>query len=513
MLPVWIAALTLVAATRPGDPVTFETDRPTPEKVALLVGVGAYPAEIHDEWQSLEGAVNDTERVRDLLVDRFGFDPADILVLTDEQATHENIVTAFHRWLIGRAGPRTEAVFWFSGHGSRVPDVSGAEEELDQLDASYLAYDSRTGGRDGEYDITDDEMRSLLIALTRKTPRVTVVTDSCFSGGGMRSSQRWATRSARPGTKGRREALPFWPDDVEYVDDDDPRIPDPNRYIHIAACSNRQPAYEWWVAAADGTSRCYGALTFFLSFWLEQASPGDSYRSIVRSVSRWISTRPDLHGQTVWCEGAIDRRLFDGSFKPRPPGFAAEMETRTKMVVSAGRLHGLVKGMRMRILNQSGEDLGQAEVFRVDAAYSLARWKGSVPQWAYDVPLRVVEEDRPAAREPLLVHVAESIRGSIDPDAIGIELQDEPTPDDYSLDVDDDGRLRLIAPGELPIWRTDGAVDAADPDAWLETLRTGVEHEQRFRAVSALAIEPGVIPLTGRFRVPTDEEIVGPPRV
>ena len=40
--------------------VDFHTDRGTPEKLALLVGIADYPEVTNREWADLEGSVNDT---------------------------------------------------------------------------------------------------------------------------------------------------------------------------------------------------------------------------------------------------------------------------------------------------------------------------------------------------------------------------------------------------------------------------------------------------------------------
>jgi hypothetical protein len=89
-----------------------------------------------------------------------------VLVLRDEEATHERVVRAFDEWLIRRAGPDTEVVFWYSGHGSRVPDASSSPaSETDGLDSTLVLYDSRAVDPQGAYDLSDDALYSLLAAL------------------------------------------------------------------------------------------------------------------------------------------------------------------------------------------------------------------------------------------------------------------------------------------------------------------------------------------------------------
>ena len=61
----------------------------TPRIVALLVGINNYSR------SPLGGAVNDVELQRKLLFHRFGFNPADVHVLQEQQATRRNILGAF----------------------------------------------------------------------------------------------------------------------------------------------------------------------------------------------------------------------------------------------------------------------------------------------------------------------------------------------------------------------------------------------------------------------------------
>src|SRR5258706_5657500 len=133
---------TLVA---PGQPMPFQKPAVTrglaPARMALLVGVEHYAPGTPASVPTLGGCRADVLGVRDTLVARFGFAPEDVRVLLDEQATHEAIVRAWREWLIGRAGPETEVVFWYSGHGARIPDASGVKgAERGQTDNTILAY-------------------------------------------------------------------------------------------------------------------------------------------------------------------------------------------------------------------------------------------------------------------------------------------------------------------------------------------------------------------------------------
>ena len=84
-------------------------------KLALLVGINQYP-----QLPALTGCLTDVELQRELLIYRFGFQAQDVLVLTDEQATRQNIETAFVEHLVKQAKSDDAVIFHFSGYGSPV---------------------------------------------------------------------------------------------------------------------------------------------------------------------------------------------------------------------------------------------------------------------------------------------------------------------------------------------------------------------------------------------------------
>jgi metacaspase-1 len=160
----------------------------TPRKLALLVGINNYAS------QPLEGCLNDVDLQRNLLIHRFGFNPKDILVLPDAKATRQGILTAFDEHLIKQAKPGDVVVYHYSGHGSRIfdPNPIVVEPGKEGLNGTFVPVDSNLP--DGYPDVggsVQDIMGHTLFLLMSalKSENVTVVLDSCFSGG--------ATREAR----------------------------------------------------------------------------------------------------------------------------------------------------------------------------------------------------------------------------------------------------------------------------------------------------------------------------
>ena len=503
-------------ATTKGEPLsvpsfTLPRSDPAriPEKLALLVGIDRYAP--GSGLGELAGAVNDVRAVRAMLEGRFDFLPEDILVLENEQAGHEALVRAFHGWLIERAGPDTEVLFWFSGHGSTVPDEG---DEVDGRDETMLAWDSRAEGRRGSFDLVDDEFQALLAALSEKTERVTVVTDSCHSGSVVRGDSPGTprVRFASPGTEPFDPAnvRVFWPEELSL--DGDVSV-DPERYVHIAACAPDQQANELDLAEEE-EDQPHGALSFFLMQTLQSARPDMSYSQLANEASVQVSAQ--FPGQTVWYEGAHDRTLFSGRFKTQVRGLPARMRSNGRTVeVSAGPLTGLRSGSQLTLLDAlSGEELATATVQKVYVTKALARLDGEAALDPETVgALRAREDSRPAGLDPLPVHVTDEglaeLLGAESADAL-CELAPEPGAGRYHV-LQEEGRWVFLTPEGLHIWiEDDASVEAPAEERQrkvAEALVARMRDELDHKALMTMSQVPGDLKLKARFVLPNAEDV------
>lgn len=87
----------------------------TGERFALLIGIDRYP-----DVPNLAGCGADVRLQKQLLVQRFGFAPENVLVLRDEAATRENIFTVFQKQLQDLLRPGDFLLVHFSGYGTRL---------------------------------------------------------------------------------------------------------------------------------------------------------------------------------------------------------------------------------------------------------------------------------------------------------------------------------------------------------------------------------------------------------
>ncbi|HBE17403.1 MAG TPA: peptidase C14 [Cyanobacteria bacterium UBA11149] len=158
----------------------------TPRKLALLVGINSYVK------QPLEGCINDLDLQQYLLIHRFGFNPKDIYILSDEKATRGGILTAFEEHLIKQAKPGDVVVYHYSGHGSQILDPHPIVVEPGKSEGLAGTFVPVDGNLPNDYpnvggevtDITGHTLFLLMSAL--KTENVTAILDSCFSGGATR---------------------------------------------------------------------------------------------------------------------------------------------------------------------------------------------------------------------------------------------------------------------------------------------------------------------------------------
>src|SRR5205085_3979424 len=171
---------------------------------ALLIGIDCYlPNRLPEgiSYPSLGGCVRDINHVESFLKQRLGLTGDQIIKLTASNAapgapppeprkqwpTYQNMVAAFRK-ITETAKPGEQVYVHYSGHGGRTitafPKLKGEKG----LDESFVPTD--IGDSEARY-LRDVEIAHLVRAMTDKGLLVTLVFDSCHSGG--------ATRGGTPG--------------------------------------------------------------------------------------------------------------------------------------------------------------------------------------------------------------------------------------------------------------------------------------------------------------------------
>ena len=87
----------------------------------LVIGINKYK-----NVEPLTYAVNDAEAVRDMLIENYGFPDENITMITDEEATKENILDGFNE-ILEKAGEKDRVVVFYAGHGETYKLPNGGD--------------------------------------------------------------------------------------------------------------------------------------------------------------------------------------------------------------------------------------------------------------------------------------------------------------------------------------------------------------------------------------------------
>lgn len=239
---------------------------PNPRKLALLVGIDQYGANI----PPLHGCLTDVELQKDLLRYRFGFQEADIVTLTGEKASREAIATAFLEHLIAQAKPGDVVIFHWSGYGSLA-----AEKEV------FI------GGNGSENVLLKENI--LLLARCLATDKFSLIFDS---------SHLPQTQPYLGNLKIRsypKTIANLNPAELTFADDIKIRFNlknKPSNGVILAAAKNNQIAVE-----LSGNSPNAGLFTYDLSQYLWQASPSPTIAIAFPSLRNLVASHTSQQQQ------------------------------------------------------------------------------------------------------------------------------------------------------------------------------------------------------------------------
>jgi hypothetical protein len=387
----WIALLPTPAgsAAEPGirDEPIPAAGREAPRKLALLVGIGKYSRGNEEpkwkDWWDLASR-KDVEKIAGVLTgEHFGFKPADVLSMLDEQATREGIVRAFRAHLIDQARPGDAVYFHYSGHGQQVPDNNG--DEFDGLDESLVTIDyvSQKQEDGAKTNLRDDTLGQLLEQLQQKMSvggqfkgSITVTLDSCFSGSGTRGDlngglqargRTWDTAidGPKPNTNPRGK-----------VDGPAGLLAEgqanAKNYVLLTAASYDQ-------LAAETDSDKMERIGLFTDAWvkaLETAPDQATVRDVYEDVYGKVTARATRQDPTL--EGNGDTLLFSGVAVPRSDYVVVQSAVDNDLTLPVGETFGVTSGSAYAIYKRGGnvskseDKIAEAEITQVSGATCTA---------------------------------------------------------------------------------------------------------------------------------------------
>jgi hypothetical protein len=139
---------------------------------AVVIGINQYP-----HARKLKYAVNDAQAFNNYLKDNIGVPDSHIFLLTDQNATKENIQRLLGTQLKRRAAREDTVIIFYAGHGAVETDP--ANPDGDGFEKYLLPYDAELNDL-YTTSISMDEIRKIFQRIL--ADRLIFIADTCYSG-------------------------------------------------------------------------------------------------------------------------------------------------------------------------------------------------------------------------------------------------------------------------------------------------------------------------------------------
>jgi hypothetical protein len=511
----------------------------------LLIGIDCYlPNELPGglSYPNLGGCVRDVSKVEEFLRGRLGVPDDRIFKLTatdvggteppelrEQWPTYANMVRAFRR--LGEAArPGDQVYIHYAGHGGRtktiVPHLKGANGKDESLVPTDI------GGDEGRY-LRDVEIARLLKELADRGLLVTVVLDSCHSGGATRgigvrvrgvnvTDDRSAPEDSLVATLA--ELAETWSEatagGTRNVSLGSGWLPEPQGYVLLAACRPSELAHEAVFEGHDSN----GALTYWLLDSLETLGLNVSYKQVHDRIVAKVHGQ--FERQTPQLQGEGDRVLF-GSGRVRPEYAVTVIkveEAKKRLLLATGQAQGMRKGAQFAVYALGASDLSRldqrvalASISQLGATESWADYEslrpGPIEQGAQAVlinpgsvklvrKVRLLEpEGEPVGADQQ--KALDDLRGAME--GVGwVELVEDESPVEYQVTVNREGEYAILDRSGEPVSRLRPPVRTAEAGAAARVVSRLV-HLSRYHATLDLDNRDPLSPLSGKLLV----ELVG----
>lgn len=284
-------------------------------KKALLVGINKY------DQSPLRGCINDVVVIHQILTKQFGFKHEDIKILTDHEATKNNIIDHI-KWLTQGVSSGDSIVFHYSGHGAQVSvDDWTATNETDGLDEILC---------DVNLDWTNPLRDHEIGAYFKRVPKdctTLVIMDCCHSGTSLRgcfgkdkikTEDDYISRSISPPISNILSNPSLVINDGLSFSFEDPKqnskafvskflvdTIEQGDAILLAGCKENQTSADAWI-----NNRYQGAMTYALAAVLYKYNYNITYEQLMIEVNKYMDKFKYTQNPQLECKN----NFFDKKF-------------------------------------------------------------------------------------------------------------------------------------------------------------------------------------------------------
>ncbi|MBP0016711.1 MAG: caspase family protein [Cyanobacteria bacterium SBLK] len=494
---------------------------------ALLIGIDHYLSD-RSSYGNLGGCVRDINHVADFLKLKLKVPDDRIFSLTasnigqpqppeppEKLPTYENMVAMFAH-LTDIAQPGDQLYIHYSGHGGRAktnyPQLKG-EKGIDET-----LVPTNIGNATARY-LRDIELAKLLERMVDKGLIVTLVLDSCHSGGATRGNDcdirgldtiDTTERPTESLVATEAELTQTWealtPLETRNLTLGSGWLPQPKGYVLLAACRQNELAFEY---SFDGKER-NGVLTYWLLDSLYSLEPGLTYKVLHDRIFAKINSQferqtPQLEGEGDRIVLGCDRASIENTVN------IIKIEANQRLLLNAGQAQGLRQGAQFAIYPHNTTDftsvqqrLAFAEITELGATQSWSELReifsnepikqGDRALFIHPRSLKLVQKIRLFSKtEPELppdIYKIQSQAWETLSEAIAtargwLELASEDEVANYQISLNAKGEYEIGDPSGTPLKNVRPALEVSDADAAARVVMRLV-HLAKYRAVQQL---------------------------
>jgi len=446
-----------------GENAAAQTPGPAGHKSALLIGVDTYdphkpvkpppgaPAkgrfESGLEYPDLKGPANDLVDMQGLLTsEKFGFPKSGIHLLKDAEATRDAILKAMNQYLVAGSGPGQPhsgdtVVLYISSHGSLRVNSQGdgqvylLDGEPKKLDNTIVPADWFTGSE----DITSLDLQEVLGRSAASGVHLTVILDSCHSGGAARGidDRKFVSRDLGYDPRDAKTTPPA----LKAQDNKD------NPVLILSAAQKDQSAID------VQSGRAHGMFTNALVHALNALPAGASANDVFQSVMREMEVDGAVNQQPALDSTAARKKqpLFGGAAASGPrQAVVLSRDDDGTVVLDVGKLADIGVGTifkelngpaaYVRVTDWQGIERSMATVYSDDTLKSPAGFKPKATD------ILVLEKWVPVKRDPLYFYTGAGlplaqIQAAADAvHAAHLQIVSDPSSDPWTQTIAWDGK-------------------------------------------------------------------------